>query len=244
MNPLQHTTLTMKSYLFACLPLLLTVTAPHAEPLVADRPGFSTGTYTVSPGHYNIELGLQAESGSHTFPLSNVRIGLTPVAELDLQWSGWNFANGTTTVGDLTLGGKYRLFDSDTLDLSLLGLLTLPSGNGNPEGSRAAPLAALLWSHETTGLFGMLQLASSNPGSLQTNLQTAIGASFSHGEQLSSYLELYADHPLNHTGDDSYMVDGGFSWLLDERTQLDLHLGLDMNGNAADFIGLGFARSY
>lgn len=234
----------MRSYLFVCLPLLLTVTALHAEPLVADRPGFSTGTYTVSPGHFNIELGLQAESGSRSFPLSNVRIGLTPVAELDLQWGGWNFSNGTTTVGDLTLGGKYRLLDSDTLDLSLLGLLTLPSGNGNPEGSRAAPLAALLWSHATTGLFGMFQLAGSNPGSLQTDLQTALGASFSHSEQLGSYLELYADHPLNHAGDDSYMVDGGFVWLLDDRTQLDLHLGLDVNGNAADFIGFGFARSY
>jgi hypothetical protein len=234
----------MRSYLFVCLPLLFTVTALHAEPIVADRPGFSTGTYTVSPGHYNIELGLQAESGSHTFPLSNVRIGLTPVAELDLQWSGWNFANGTTTVGDLTLGGKYRLLDSDTLDLSLLGLLTLPSGNGNPAGSRAAPLAALLWSHEAAGLFGMFQLASSNQDSLQTQLQTAIGASFSHSAQLGSYVELYADHPLNHAGDNSYMVDGGFAFLLDERTQLDLHLGIDLNGHAADFIGFGFARSY
>lgn len=234
----------MRSYLFTCLPLLFTVTALHAEPIVADRPGFSTGTYTVSPGHYNIELGLQAESGSHTFPLSNVRIGLTPVAELELQWSGWNFADGATTVGDVTLGGKYRLLDSDTLDLSLLGLLTLPSGNGNPADSRAAPLAALLWNHETTGLFGMFQLASSNPGSLQTSLQTALGASFSHNEQLGSYIELYADHPLNHAGEDSYMLDGGFTWLLDESTQLDLHLGLDVNGKAADFIGFGFARSY
>jgi hypothetical protein len=234
----------MRSYLFVCLPLLFTVTALHAEPLIADRPGFSTGTYTVSPGHYNIELGLQAESGSQTFPLSNVRIGLTPVAELDLQWSGWNFSNETTTVGDLTLGGKYRLLDSDTLDLSLLGLLTLPSGNGNPAGSRAAPLAALLWNHEAAGLFGMFQLASSNQDSLQTQLQTAIGASFSHSAQLGSYVELYADHPLNHAGDNSYMVDGGFAFLLDERTQLDLHLGIDLNGHAADFIGFGFARSY
>lgn len=234
----------MRPYLFVRLPLLLTVTALHAEPLIADRPGFSTGTHTVSPGHYNIELGVQAESGSHGFPLSNVRIGLTPRAELDIQWGGWHFADGSTSVGDLTVGAKYRLPDAGGLKLSVLGLLMLPSGNVNPEGSRAAPLAALLWSHATTGLFGMFQLASSNPGSLQTNLQTAVGASFTHTGQLGSYIELYADHPLNHTGDDSYMVDGGFAWLLDERTQLDLHLALDASGNASDFIGFGFARSY
>jgi len=28
-------------------------------PIVADRPGFSTGTYTVKPGKLNIELGYQ-----------------------------------------------------------------------------------------------------------------------------------------------------------------------------------------
>lgn len=234
----------MRSYLFVCLPLLFPITALQAEPIVADRPGFSTGTYTVSPGRYNIELGLQAESGSHSIPLSNVRIGLTPVAELNLQWGGWNFADGATTVGDLTVGGKYRLLDADGLMLSLLGLLTLPSGNNQPAGSRVAPLAALLWNHDASGLFGMFQLASSNPGSLQTALQTALGASFSHSDQIGSYIELFADHPLNHAGDDSYMADGGFTWLLDESTQLDLHLGLDVNGNAANFIGFGFARSY
>ncbi|GAB4116620.1 MAG: transporter [Sideroxydans sp.] len=237
----------MKNRFARCLSFsLLLLAAPtlFAEPIVADRPGFTTGTHTVSPGHFNIELGLQAEAGSRTVPLSNVRIGLTPVAEFDLQWSGWNFANGSTTVGDLTLGGKYRLHDAGDLKLSLLGLLTLPSGNGHPAGSRAAPLAALLWNHQTTGLFGMFQFASSNPGSLQTQWQTAIGASFSHNAQLGSYLELYNDHPLNQAGNDSFMVDGGFAWLLDERTQLDLHLDLDLNGTAADFIGVGFARSY
>jgi hypothetical protein len=29
------------------------------EPIVADRPDFSTGTYTVKPGKLNVELGYQ-----------------------------------------------------------------------------------------------------------------------------------------------------------------------------------------
>ncbi len=227
------------------LPLsLCAASALHAEPIVADRPGFSTGTYTVTPGHFNIELGFQGASGSRTVPLSNVRFGITPVTELAVQWGGWQATDGTTTVGDLTLGGKYRLLDSKALKLSLLGSLTLPSGNGHPADSRAAPLAALLWNHAPSGLFGMFQIASSNQLALQTSLQTAIGASFSHTAQLGSYLELFADHPLNHAGNDSVMLDGGYAYLLDERTQLDLHLGLDVNGNAANFIGFGYARSY
>ncbi len=229
----------------ALLPaLLLTSLTTFAEPIVADRPGFSTGTYTVRPGHYNIEFGFQGDSGSRSVPLSNVRIGLTSDAEVEVQWGGWQHSNGSTTVGNLTLGGKYRVLDDGALKLSALGLLTLPSGNGNPAGSRAAPLVAALWSHEETSLFGMFQIASSNPGSLQTQLQAAIGKSFSHSEQLGSYLELYTDHPLNHAGSDSIVADGGFTYLLDTDTQLDLHLGLDVNGNASNFIGFGYARSF
>lgn len=225
-----------------CLFPLLAATALHAEPVVADRPGFSTGTATVKPGHYNIELGLQANDASETLPLSNVRIGLTPRSELDLQWGGWTFANGRSTVNNIALGGKYRLADGGPFKLTLLGSLIFPSGNANPSGSGIAPQAALLWNR--SDWFGMVQLAGSHAGSLQTQAQAAIGHAHSHTEHLGSYLELYVDHPLNHAGNDSIMLDGGFAWMLDERTQLDLHLGLDVNGNAANFIGCGIARSF
>jgi hypothetical protein len=221
---------------------LLAASILHAEPIVADRPGFSTGTSTVKPGHYNIELGLQADDASEALPLTNVRIGMTPEAELDVQWGGWTLANGHSTLNNISLGGKYRLLDSEDLKLSLLGLLNLPSGNGNPAGSKAAPQLSLLWAYKEQ--FGMLQLASSHAGSLQTQAQAAIGISHPHDAKLGSYLELFVDHPLNHAGSASIMLDGGFTWLLDERTQLDLHLGLDVNGNASNFIGLGYARSF
>lgn len=235
----------MKLRIAACLSLLITSPTLVAEPVTADRPGYSTGTATVRPGHFNVELGYQGSSGSHSFPLTNVRIGLTPVTEIDLQWSGWDTATGD--IGNLTLGGKYRLLDGDALQLSLLGLFTLPSGNSHPAGAGIAPFGALLWSYaayEQAGLFGTLQIASSDPAALQTRFQAAVGAAFEHTPQLGSYLELFADLPLNHAGNDSFVLDGGFTWLLDERTQLDLHLGIDINGHAADFIGIGVARSY
>ena len=232
----------MTSRTLLSLALLCTLPTARAEPIVADRPGFSTGTYTVRPGHYNVELGFQGSRDGRSLPLTNVRIGSTTSTEVEVQWGGWTFANGSSTVNNLTLGGKYRLLDSDDLKLSLLGLLNLPSGNGNAAGSKAAPQLSLLWSRKE--LFGMLQLASSNPGTLQTQAQAAIGYSYAIDDSLSSYVELYADHPLNHSGNDVYMMDGGYAWLLNESTQLDLHIGLDLNGNAAHFIGMGYARSY
>ncbi|GAB4124263.1 MAG: hypothetical protein Fur0040_06040 [Sideroxydans sp.] len=116
----------MKLRIAAGLPLLSASPILAAEPVTADRPGYSTGTATIRPGHFNIEPGHQGSSGSHSLPLTNVRTGLTLTAELDLQWGGWNSTDGSTTSGDLTLGGKYRLLDDDALQFSLLALFTLP----------------------------------------------------------------------------------------------------------------------
>jgi hypothetical protein len=219
----------------------------RAEPIAADRPGFSTGTRTVDPGHMNIELGYQMGGGNYSLPLTNARFGLTPQAEAELQWSGWNVSGGSGRIGDVSVGGKYRLPDTGGFKLSLLGLLALPTGGNHPASDGIAPLGALLWSYdgyERAGVFGMLQLASSNPGSLQTQLQPAVGLSFAHEAGLGSFIELFADLPLNHAGNDSYILDGGVSYLLNERAQLDLSLGLSLNGHAADSIGFGFAYSY
>ena len=88
----------MKLRIAACLPLLFASPILAAEPVTADRPGYSTGTATIRPGHFNIELGYQGSSGSHSLPLTNVRIGLTPTAELDLQWGGWNSTDGSSVA--------------------------------------------------------------------------------------------------------------------------------------------------
>ena len=66
------------------------------NPIVADRPGFSTGTYTVKPGKLNVELGYQYAFNTNlnnkttqTLPLLVLRTGLSSNVELDFHWDGW-----------------------------------------------------------------------------------------------------------------------------------------------------------
>ncbi len=66
-----------------------------AEPIQPDRPGFSTGTYTVEPGLTHLELGFQSAYGNKagdpdiiTGPLLNLRVGLTPSTELNILLDG------------------------------------------------------------------------------------------------------------------------------------------------------------
>ncbi len=90
-----------------------------AEPIQPDRPGFSTGTYTVEPGLAHLELGFQSDYGNKanepdilTAPLLNLRVGLTPSTELNILLNGWSresTGNETnTTTSDVLVGAKYR----------------------------------------------------------------------------------------------------------------------------------------
>ena len=72
-----------------------TAALADSGPIVADRPGFSTGTYTVKPGKLNTEFGYQyafntdgVDRNTQTLPQLNVRVGLSPKAELNLLWDG------------------------------------------------------------------------------------------------------------------------------------------------------------
>jgi len=226
--------------ILATLPLVL-----MAESVVPDRPGFSTGTYTVSPGGWQLEAGIQHSYGrnvgdpdSYTAPLLNLRTGLTQNTELNLLWDGIQFVEGQgQDEAYVMLGAKHRLIESDLYNFSLLGHLSL-------QEDHLTPFLGLLWDRkltEKTGLFGTLQVATSiDAGKRRKNFQPAIGLNFSHTDNLSSFVELYADAPLN--GDRQASVfDAGLAWMVHENLQLDFNFGLSMDSRSEDFAGFGLA---
>jgi len=119
--------------------------------IVPDRPGFSSATYTVKPGWFNVESGYQYAFNNNginyttqTVPLLNLRIGISPKAELNLLWDGWNIQDddnqpSDTSVSDLSVGGKYRLYESDQYDLTALGMISLPVGSKPSTSSNVDP---------------------------------------------------------------------------------------------------------
>jgi hypothetical protein len=219
----------------------------------ADRPGFSTDTAVLARGCQQLEWGYQFSrddgTSDSTLPLLLVRVGIGNALELRAGWDGVSFmrTDGVSShaANDPTLGAKLRLKDGDGLKLSLLAQVTLPVGSTSASSGGVDPSAALLWSHdlsENTTLSGAFTLASiSNPGAgrnLQSALAVDIGRDFGHG--FGGFLE-YAGSDQDGAGF-TQTLDGGLTWLIAGKLQLDVNAGFGLNRRAGDsFVGFGAA---
>lgn len=234
--------------LYPIFALVFATSYAQAEAISADRPGYTSGTHTVAPGHFHIEAGMTRSTSNQgasvtsiSIPQTNVRIGMLDRLELDIQWAGMSYPSpGNSSTGDMTVGGKYGLMSEADHHLSLLGLLTFNTGT-------PTPLLGLLWDYtlqDGHSLFGTVQTIAKKSGSWQSNLQAAIGTSHGINEHLSAFAEVFVDTPINHTGSTTTMLDGGLSYLYDDDLQLDLSIGFSLARKADDFIGMGFARRF
>ena len=245
--------------LFSISLFVLLVPVAIADTIVADRPGFSTGTHTVKPGRLNLEIGYQAafsndgpDKTTHTTPLLTLRTGLSERTEINLLWSGWNhISNGAsdTSVSDLSIGGKYRLRQTDQYNLTALGLISLPVGTGASTSDHVDPTIALLGDYslaDKLDLFGVIQTVSSVvTGGRDYNFQSAIGLALSHTDNFGTFVEYYNDVPLQ-SGDaaTAHVINGGVMWLLTSEIQLDINGGVSLDNNTDDFIGFGLAMRF
>jgi hypothetical protein len=236
----------------------------QTNPIVPDRPGFSTGAYTVKPGRFNIEFGYQysfnnhnTDTSTHTTPLSNLRIGITSKIEFDLLWDGWNIddqaeSSPETSVTDASVGGKYRIVEIDKFNLTALGLLSFPVGSSPSTSGHIDPRLGLLWDYSLSNnvsIFGNI-LANSDvtKGDRNYSIQPIVGVSFCHTSRLGTYLEYNSDIPL-HTGGSSEpgsssvqnTIDGGVTYLLTDDIQLDINAGVGLDSETDNFIGTGIS---
>lgn len=230
------------------------------EKIAPDRPGFSTGTYTVKPGKLNVELGYQyafnknrVDQSTQTFPSMALRTGLSSKVELDLLWDGWNIddadnQSSKTSVADVSIGGKYRIHESSGYNLTALGLLSLPVGSSPSTSDEIDPTLGLLWDFSLssqTSLFGVVQASSFKfEGDRAYDAQVAIGASFSHTSQVDTFIEIYTVLPSNSNLDDELVMDAGIIYFLTKDIQLDINAGVGLNNSSSNFIGFGVASRY
>ncbi len=223
--------------------VLMVVALPlGATEVVPDRPGFSTGTYTVQPGVIQVEMGVQHSrlDDSWVLPLINVRTGLGERTELNVYWDGVSINRDQTAAAPLMVGAKRRLVEADRYNWSVLGYLAVDEG-------RLLPFIAFLWDRVLTdqmGLFGTFQVQQSfEGGEIQTDFQPALGISFSHTASLSSYLEVYENVSLD-TGESAVNIDGGIAWLMRPDVQLDVTFDLPAFDSDEVTWGVGFAKAF
>lgn len=217
--------------------------------LVPDRPGFSTGTFTVPVGEFYIETGYQysfrnsTENRVSEFPQINIRTGLTQRSELFVSWDGFEIDHNQTGRDQPlpSVGGKFRLVEGRQVELTLLGVLH----NSREDGDyRIDPLAGVMWEIEITdrmGHFGGIQLESELDENRRVwNPALAAGIGFELFEKLDSILEWYT---IYESAEKEFYsgLEAGFLFYPNPSLQIDLFGGLGLSDEISHYLGVGLS---
>lgn len=228
------------------------------EPIATDRPSFSESPTTVDGGHVQLEAGytLARASGTtgHTLGEILIRIGLDAAAELRIGLDSYAWSRGPAGARsgftDTSLGVKLGLAEGDAgiahPSLGLVVASTLPTGHdpffGETTMQPEAKLAAGWMLGNRTSLKSNLNYAYiSDRGSRVHRLATSLVLAHRWTERIGSYVEGYGFVPRSVARDDVIYINGGLTYLVSPRFQLDARLGLRVADPADRFAGVGLA---
>lgn len=255
---LKHLPRRVLALLFFCHPL--STLGAEGGTIAPDRPGISSGTHTVAPGSLYVESGFQysvnrsgRDAENYNLPQLVLRTGITDRLEFDLLWTGWNRDEiqgfgSQNSRSDVSVGGKYRLAQSEGFNLTLFGLLSLPVGTDPSTSNSVDPLLGLLYDYSLAD--GVQFFANAYVNRFEadnvnvTEQQYMVGLGFSHSQKLSSFVEFFTATP-NHRGlEDTSIIDGGFTYFPSPDLQFDLSVGVGLSDGASDFLSFGISKRY
>ena len=232
--------------------VFLTTVSQAQEPLVTDRPDVAESALTVGRGRAQIETGVtfSRSGGVDTISLPTLlRLGLSKKWEFRIESDTLNFQDpGRSFFSDTSLGAKVNFLESDKSNLGLLFNLNIPIG---PEELRGTvdPSLALLWDQSLVGDLSLgvnTGLALSGEGD-QRFVQFSWATSFSHPvtEKTNAYVEFFGEGPEIAGGAVQTAVDGGFTYLLNPDSQLDISYARGLSQGGFDWsLGAGFSQRF
>jgi hypothetical protein len=224
-----------------------------AQPTIAsDRPGLGTGAFVLGTGTVHLEVGAElAVNGGRHFSAGQlvVRWGL-PFAELQVLGNSFVVSRSPDQAAegfeDLGLGLKVPLVarDDDSLRVSVLASVSLPTGSQFLTSDEAVPAAALLvdravserWTVSTT--LGYTAGPDAQPDVVSVTLTP--GVAIPGPLNLDAFVG-YAG--FFSAGPDRHVVEGGLMFGATSDLQLDANWGLDID-TGDYFVGVGFARRW
>lgn len=232
----------------ATLLISFCVSSYAQEPFAPDRPGFSTGTYTIDPGRIYLELGYEYNFSSqsikpnyHKIPQTNIRLGLLPNLEMNVTWEGLKASNDLKVTDEFGLGAKYALVKAQSYNISLLGKLDFSDFT---ESVAVEPLLGLLWDYELMShleTFGVVQIGCENGQDFST--ETSLGLAFPLGKYLHIHTEYFvraypSQSNLSHNGDI------GITYHVTNDIQIDAFFATEFTANSFRHLGAGFSKRF
>ncbi|BCM92093.1 hypothetical protein IAD21_03972 [Abditibacteriota bacterium] len=230
--------------------------------LSTDRPGFLTSTDVVPKGHIQLESGIMAErSGddrSYSFGQLLVRVPVSSRAEARVGVPSYLVSRSggmrDTGADNVFLEGKYLLASRKNASYAILVNAFLPTGSRRVTTREFQPGVNLAADYTFCDKVG----ATFNVGAVRTADDDSATGSTSHSTQLfgaasfnftlspktGAFAELYAE---GGDGPTQKYVDGGFTYLLNPRTQLDASAGVGLGNDAGGpdyFYAVGVSRLF
>lgn len=155
-----------------------------------------------------------------------------------------SFLEQQTGLSSSFLGFKTNLLESDKISIGFLGHLYIPEFTAGdflaPDGSNVAPEFLIPCSIDLTDKLGIAFQYGLTWDGLIPNPTTSYTFAISCGitDKLGAYLEPYGF--LTTNGDELHLINGGFTYLVNDNIQLDLTGGVGLNEIAPDnFINAG-----
>lgn len=227
-----------------------------ADGLTPDRPGFTNGSDTVSPGHLQIESGLartkySAANGAGQAtdaPEILVRTGLTTATELRLTLPNYIWPSGGAKAGfgDGSVGIRTKIYQSKdgNTKVAFTPSLSVPVRSAVTVSGHVDPVLSLNAQTTSGARWGIssnliLSYPTQNGGRLTD--YTATGqVTYALTPLLSVYGDYYYDVPAH--APPSPIADGGLTYRVAKNVQLDVGTGRGLGGNAlTQFYGGGIA---
>jgi hypothetical protein len=232
------------------------------QTISTDRPGIPYGTSIVPTGHLQLETGLPTFENDplpdgHRLLLSAptyLRYGVTDNFEVQLASSPWNrlttrqggYRSSFSGAGDLQLGGKFALTSgSGTMPaVSLIGYVTVPTGNSNFSNGRPAYNLNAVASWSLTGSTSLTSMVSftRTPAEDDRHANTgtlAVSLSHSFTSCLTGYAETGWFPGYTHASSTA-LAGAGMTYLLTRHLQLDGFFDVGLNHDSpASVFGAG-----
>lgn len=237
--------------------LLLFSYSLRAQNIISDRPGIGDGVSIVPKNGFQLETGLEMarfQPGSdyvfsqNTLPIALLRYGLSDKVELRLIQS-YYFTDMPKLTGDysnngfsnISIGSKLKLTENADNGIQTAALLELIVPTGSKDVASNKFYVSLRYLHSWD--FSERGNLNSNIGAYWAEEQ-AIGLTYSFAvgyavnDKWGVFIEPFGD--FYQFEDFSISIDGGVTYLINSRMQVDASVGTGLN-NDFYFIGLGFS---
>ncbi len=239
-------------------PWLFGQAGSFTQPISTDRPSFSLGPGTIPGGRIQFETGYtfsfedaHPNVKTHTFPETLIRLGLTDIVELRVEWPNLTFIdNGTDQDGfrDLGLGFKVQVFQQKGLRprLSFAGRLSIPTGDEDFSSDRVDPELRTIVTYslnERLGLFGNVNVGGpTSDGTRFVQVSSSLGMSAGLRDRLTGFAEYFGLYPREVAGGSGHFLQTGLIYLLTYHLQLDARVGGGLTRGTDDvFTGAGIS---